>query len=90
MSFHRGTEMWATLVTLGLQLAFKLSPLLYQLKIIKTEAELKEFQRRISDAINQAEEGALDAAKLRRQHDENMGELDEKWKKRWGDKPPSQ
>jgi F0F1-type ATP synthase membrane subunit b/b' len=82
--------MWATLVSLGLQLALKLCPLLYQLKIIKTEAELKEFQRRIADAINRAEEGALDSAKLRKQHDDNMNDLDEKWKERWGNKPPNQ
>jgi hypothetical protein len=62
----------------------KLFPLLYQFKIIRSEADLKELQRRFEAAMRKAEAGSLDSIKLKQQHDENKKELDEKYDKVWG------
>jgi hypothetical protein len=70
-----------------LQLMLKLVPILYQIKVIRSEEELKEFQRRFKDAINKAEGNALDSVDLRKQHKENTDKLREDWKKVWGNKP---
>ena len=75
-----------------LQLALKLVPILYQMKVIRSEEELKEFQRRFKAAINKAEGNVLDSVDLRKQHKDNVDKLKEDWKKVWGNKPmpPSQ
>lgn len=79
--------MWSQITILGLQLVLKCLPILYQLKILKDEATLKELQRRYEEAIRQAEADALDSVKLKDQHDANRSDLDAMRKKAWGDIP---
>lgn len=67
-----------SLLILVFQLCLKLLPLLYRFKLLKSEAELKEYQRRFEVAIRKAEEGALDSVKLREQHEANKDELKDK------------
>ena len=78
--------MFWSVASLALQLGLKFLPILQQLKIIKSEAELKEMQRRFETAIRKCEEGALDPAVVRKQHQDNAAKLDEEWKKKWGPK----
>lgn len=70
--------MLITLLIPVFQLLLKLLPLAYQFKLIKDEATLREFQRRFEAAIRKAEEGSLDSAKLKKQHDDNMDDLKQK------------
>jgi hypothetical protein len=70
--------MWMTLAIPVLQLLLKMIPVLYQFKILKSEEQVKELQRRFEAAIRKAEEGTLDSAKLKKQHDENMNDLKQK------------
>jgi hypothetical protein len=70
--------MWMTLALPILQLLLKLTPLLQQWGLIKDPATVKELQRRFEAAIRKAEEGTLDSAKLKKQHDENMEDLRQK------------
>ncbi len=67
-----------TLAIPVLQLLLKIIPMLYQFKILKSEDQVKELQRRFEAAIRKAEEGTLDSAKLKKQHDENMNDLKQK------------
>ena len=79
--------MWS-LLGLVLQLGLKLLPVLYQFKILKDEATLKEAQRRFEAAIRKCDENALDSARVRKKHEENQKKLDEEWEKKWGAKEP--
>ena len=67
-----------TLLIPVFQLLLKLIPLAYQWKLIKSEADMKELQRRLEAAIRKAEEGTLDSVKLKKQHEENEDELKKK------------
>ena len=78
--------MFWSMASLFLQLGLKVLPVLHQLKILKTEAELKEMQRRFEAAIRKCEEGALDPVLVRKQHEENEKQLEEEWNKKWGKK----
>jgi hypothetical protein len=80
--------MWSQITILGLQLVLKCLPILYQFKILKDEATLKELQRRYEEAIRQAEADALDSVRLKNQHDANKRDLNDMRKKVWGDKLP--
>jgi multidrug resistance efflux pump len=60
------------------QLLLKLVPFLYQIKVLKSEADMKELQRKFEAAIRKAEEGSLDSTKLKKQHDDNMDDLKQK------------
>lgn len=70
--------MFATLMIPLLQLCLKLIPILYSWKFIKSEADVRELQRKFEAAIRKAEEGSLDSAKLKDQHTENEKELKQK------------
>ena len=72
------------LAILVFQLVLKMLPILYQFKLLKDEATLKELQRRFETAIRQAEANALDSSKLRQQHEANKDELRVKRDKVWG------
>lgn len=76
------------IILLLLQIGSKFIPILYQLKVLKTEAEVREWQRRFQEAARKAEQNALDAVKLKDQHDANMSDLDEKWQRKWGKSAP--
>jgi hypothetical protein len=92
MCFHQRNEgrfMITSIIYLLCKIGAGVLPLLYQLKIIRSQAELKELQRRFEAAIRKAEEGALDPVKMKNQHDENMDELKEKHDKVWGTTPSS-
>jgi hypothetical protein len=80
--------MWTQIVVLVLQLGLKCIPILYQLRILKDEATLKELQRRFETAIRKAENNALDSVRLKKQHDDNLKELEELKKKTWPEEPP--
>lgn len=79
--------MWSQITILGLQLVLKCLPILYQLKILKDEATLKEMQRRYEEAIRKAEADALDSVRLKDQHDANLKDLEDMRKKAWGNTP---
>jgi len=81
--------MWS-LFGLVLQLGLKLLPVLYQFKILKDEAALKEAQRRFEAAIRMCDENSLDSARVRKKHEENQKNLDEEWEKKWGTKKPGE
>jgi hypothetical protein len=79
--------MWSQITILGLQLVLKCLPILYQFKILKDEATLKEMQRRYEEAIRKAEADALDSVRLKDQHDANRRDLEDMRKKAWGNTP---
>jgi hypothetical protein len=53
----------------ALTLALKLLPIFYQYKILKTEAEFAEWQRRVKAAIAEAESKAKDPVGAKAQYD---------------------
>jgi hypothetical protein len=76
--------MWIQFAIPFMQLILKLLPFLYQIKIFKSEADLKAIQQRFETAIRKAEEGTLDSARLKKQHEENMDDLRAKRERVWG------
>jgi hypothetical protein len=76
--------MWMQFAIPFLQLILKLLPFLHQIKIFKSEADLKAIQQRFETAIRKAEEGTLDSARLKKQHDENIDDLRAKRERVWG------
>jgi len=69
---------------MALQLALKLLPLLYQLKIIKTEAQLREEERRYKEAIKQAEKSSKDPVNAREQYERAKKAAQDQWDKTFG------
>ena len=53
----------------ALQIGLKLIPLLYEWKLLKTEADVKEITRRFQEAIKQAAEKAKDPDNVKDQYD---------------------
>ena len=75
--------MLTTLLIPLLGIILKLVPVLYQLKIIKSEADLAKLQAQIETAIKKAEAQALDANRLKKQHSDNLDEIAAKRAKVW-------
>jgi hypothetical protein len=59
-------------------------PLLYQWKIIKTEAEQKEWARRFSEAMKVSDTSRIDPVSAKQQHIEAEKEVDVQWNKKFG------
>jgi hypothetical protein len=77
---------WLTLLnTLFAPVVGAILKLLFQLKIIKTEADLAETQRRFQAAIKSADQVKGDSVDAQRQYDGASKEADAKWKKTFGE-----
>jgi hypothetical protein len=63
----------------ALQIGLKLIPLLYQYKLLKTEADVKEITRRFQEAIKQAESQAQKPDDIKQQYDRAKAEAKKKW-----------
>jgi hypothetical protein len=64
----------------ALQIGLKLIPILYQYKLLKTEAQVKEIERRFREAIKQAEAKAKDPDNIKDQYDAAKAEAQKKLK----------
>lgn len=67
-----------------LQFGLKLIPLLYQWKLLKTEAEVREQERRFKEAIVQAEARAKDPDNVKQQYDRAKQAAKDAWNKQKG------
>jgi hypothetical protein len=69
-----------------LQIGIKLIPILYQFKILKTEAEVAEWKRRFAEAMKVADTSRLDPVSARAQYDEAKSAADRMWQDKFGGK----
>lgn len=67
-----------------MQLVLKLLPILYQYRLLKTEQEVREWERRFKEAIKQTEKSALDPAKAHDQYNRAKNNAKSEWDKRFG------
>ena len=67
-----------------LQICLKLIPVLYQFKILKTEAEIREWERRFKEAIKQSEASAKDPVSAQTQYRNAKEAAKAAWNKRFG------
>lgn len=83
------TKILESIIGLGvptMQVVLKLLPLLYQFKILKTEAEVREWTRRYQEAIKQAEASAKDPVNAKKQGENSEKDAEDKWNKEFGKK----
>lgn len=72
------------LIVSFLQVFLKITSWLHSVGIIKNRKDLEAIQKRVQQAIQKAEGDALDSVDLRKQHEENLEELERLWEKKWG------
>lgn len=77
----------SSFLTIGgpmLQFGLKLIPLLYEYKLIKTETQLREIERRFKEAIRKAELSSKDPVSAHDQYDRAKDTVNDSWKKTFG------
>jgi hypothetical protein len=68
----------------AMQLGLKILPILYQYKILKDESEVREWERRYRDGIEQAEKSAKDPVSAKEQEQNADKDAEDKWQKEFG------
>lgn len=77
--------MWLqVLLQIGAPLLQLLLKILVQMKIIKSEAEAKEIERRFQAAMKAADETKNDSVNAQKQYNAAKAEAERKWKEKFG------
>ena len=73
------TPILAVLLQIGAPLLKVILDLMVQMKILKTQAEAEEIQRRFQAAIKAADQAKNDAVSAQKQYDAARAEAEKKW-----------
>ena len=65
----------------ALEIGLKLIPIFYQYRLLKTEAEVREMERRFKVAIAEAEAKASDPTRIRDQYQDAKKAAKDAWNK---------
>lgn len=84
------TLAWLTFFnTIAAPLIGAILKLLFQLKVIKSEAQVAEIQRRFEAAMKAADKSKIDPIDAQQQYDAAKKAAEDQWNQKFG-KPPSQ